>query len=697
MKFSLRWLQQIVDLNNIKFSTLVDKLSVSGFEVEDISRNSSNDDMIFDVTTTANRQDILCTVGLAREISSIFNRDLKYKLYKDSIAISTHCLNILNSVSLLDLSIVNVNYFYNNRSPLWLQYYLSSYNIKSLNLLTDIPQYIYLKWGQSIEIFDKNKISSVPIQYSLFNLQKKSHIIYDSPNIELEVLRYDDVILFPIGFSLNENIKCDAATNSIVIMGYVCDKQYITDIKKKLKLSTYLSQRCCNQGSRSDFLNAFYESVYLLGSFGFATLGKFYGYHKLYNISRILFIDKVKIQNILGSVKIGSYNYLTVKEIFTLLERLNFLPIYDSLKSSFKIHIPVYRQDDIVRPIDVIEEVARIYGFDNFISKLPLNPIDNKNIFLNNIFANKVYRIRYLLRCLGLHEAQNYSFYDYYPFNHDTQIKIYNPLAQDQSFLRSSLAVHLTLNQQDNLRQGNKDIEVFEIGKVFRLYSSSLEYDNTLNSFEFLHLSGLIANSIFLRPSWSDKEQSLSWFHAKGMVEEFLDRLEVPVVWKKISDLDQSNLFFNLMHLLNMNWTAIICNRFHEEIGIFGKLCNKSDFNSTYVFEFDLVKLIASIESLNHINSIINPYSSYPSLTRDISLTVKNSCTISFIKARILSYENNLIESIEVFNYYKDKSINAFYNVGLRIVYRAHNRTLNYSDINRIDQEIDDLLNEYKL
>nr|YP_009244580.1 phenylalanyl-tRNA synthetase beta chain [Agarophyton chilense]AMK96822.1 phenylalanyl-tRNA synthetase beta chain [Agarophyton chilense]ASP44762.1 phenylalanyl-tRNA synthetase beta chain [Agarophyton chilense]UAD84452.1 phenylalanine-tRNA ligase beta subunit [Agarophyton chilense] len=697
MKFSLRWLQQIVDLNNIKFSTLVSKLSLSGFEIENIVSNSSTDDIIFDVTTTANRQDILSIVGLAREISSIVNRDLKFKLYKDSIATTTNHLNISSSISLLDLSIVHVKYFYNNKSPLWLQHYLSSYNIKPLNLLTDIPEYIYLKWGQSIEIFDKNKITSTPIQYSLFSLQKKSNILFNSPNIDLEVIRYDDVVLSSIGFSINDNIKCDIVTNSIILFGYVCNKQYLNNVQKKLNLITNLSQQCLNQGLRSDFLNAFYESVYLLGSFGCATLGKFYGYHKLYNTSQIIFVKKVQIQDVLGSVRRRAYLHLTVKEIFTLLERLNFLPIYDPLKKSFKIHIPIYRQDDIVRPIDVIEEIARMYGFNNFISKLPLNSIDNKNIFLNNIFVNKVYKIRYLLRCLGLHEAQNYSFYDYSAFYDGKQIKVYNPLVQDQSVLRSSLIVQLMLNQKDNLRQGNKDIEVFEIGKVFRLPSSSLKYDNNLNSFEFLHLSGLIANSIFLRSSWSDKEESLSWFHAKGIVEEFLDRLEVPVVWKKISNLDQSNLFVNLINLLNINWAAIIYNRANQEIGLFGKLSNNNDSNSTYVFEFDLMKLISSIESSNHVSAIIHPYSSYPSLTRDISLTVKNSCTISFIKAQILNYNNSLIESIEVFNHYRNKSINTFYNVGLRIVYRAHNRTLNYSDINRIDQEIVNLLNEYKL
>nr|YP_009732514.1 phenylalanyl-tRNA synthetase beta chain [Gracilaria textorii]QHS70853.1 phenylalanyl-tRNA synthetase beta chain [Gracilaria textorii] len=692
MKFSLKWLKQIVDLNGIKFSSLVDKLNVSGFEIENILHDPSANDTIFDLTTTANRQDVLSVVGLAREISCLFNRPLMYKLYRDSINTNINGFNLSDkNISLLDLSLIQIYRLNNTLSPSWLQYYLISQNIKPLNLLIDISEYIYLKWGQSIHIFDKKKIHSLELNYSLFSLQKTNSDLFSKQNIELEVLKYDDLILSAIGFYTNPRIQCDLLTNSILIVGQVCSKQYIKSMQKLLNFSTDLSTKSLNQGLRSDFINALYETFQLIGSFGYGTLGKFYGYHRLYYIPKIIILEISKIHNILGFARSNFCGYLTVQEIINLLESLNFITIYDELKNILKIQVPINREDDIKRPIDVIEEIGRIYGFNKFIGRLP---VMYNNLFVRNTLLNQISQIRCLLRYLGLHEVQNYSFCDTLISNGVTGVKVFNPLGQDQSFLRSSLIDQLVINQQNNLKQSNKNIEIFEIGKIFKLNKLSRRSNYIVSAFESLRLSGLITNTSFLRKSWSNKPESLSWFHAKGIIEEFLDRLQAIIVWKNINDLNESCVFFNLTKFLKINRTAIIYNINNEEIGIFGQLRNCYGI-SAYTFEFDLIKLIASIKSLNHINSMVYPYSYYPSLTRDISLTLDKLNSINLVKQQICSFNNSLIESVEVFNHYKNKSNNC-YNVGLRIIYRACDRTLSYDDINRIDKEIAYLLSKYR-
>nr|YP_010198869.1 phenylalanine-tRNA ligase beta subunit [Gracilaria tikvahiae]UAD88102.1 phenylalanine-tRNA ligase beta subunit [Gracilaria tikvahiae] len=693
MKFSLRWLQQIVDLNGIKFSSLVDKLNVSGFEIENIIHDPFANDIVFDLTITANRQDVLSIVGLAREISCLFNRPLMYKLYTNSITTHINGFHLSDkNISLLDLSLIQMCHLNNTLSPSWLQYYLISQNIKPLNLLIDISEYIYLKWGQSIHIFDKKKIHSLQLNHSLFSLQKTNRHLLSTQNVELEVLKYDDFILSTIGFYINPHIQCDLLTNSIIIFGQVCNKQYIKSMQKLLNLSTDLSKKCLNQGLRSDFVNALYETFQLIRTFGYGTLGKFYGYHKLHYIPKIIDLKISNIHNILGFARNNFCGYLTVQEIIYLLDSLNFITIYDESKNILKIQVPINRQEDIKRPIDVIEEIGRIYGFNKFISRLPF--MYNNKLSIHSTLTNKISQIRCLLRHLGLHEVQNYSFYDNLISNSTTEVKVFNPLGQDQSFLRSNLIDHLVINQQHNLKQGNKNIEIFEIGKIFKLNKSSERSDYVFSSFEFLRLSGLITNTAFLRRSWSHKPESLSWFHAKGIMEEFLDKLQAVIVWKKINDLNESDLFFNFKKMLKINRTAILYNMSNQEIGIFGQLRNCYGI-STYTFEFDLIKLIASIKSLNHINSVVYPYSYYPSLTRDISLTLDKLYSIDSVKQQISSFNNSLIESVEVFNHYKNKSTNC-YNVGLRIIYRAYDRTLSYDDINRIDKEIGYLLSKYR-
>nr|YP_010198283.1 phenylalanine-tRNA ligase beta subunit [Gracilaria ornata]UAD86699.1 phenylalanine-tRNA ligase beta subunit [Gracilaria ornata] len=691
MKFSLRWLKQIVDLNGITFSSLADKLNVSGFEIENIIHDLSANDTVFDLTTTANRQDVLSVVGLAREISCLFNRPLMYKLYRDSLNINIKGFNLSDkNISLLDLSLIQIYRLNNTLSPSWLQYYLISQNIKPLNLLIDISEYIYLKWGQSIHIFDKQKIHCSELNYSLFSLQKTNSNLFSKQNIELEVLKYDDLILSTIGFYTNPRIQCDLFTNSILIFGQVCSKQYIKNMQKLVNLSTDLSKKCLNQGLRSDFINALYETVQLIGSFAYGTLGKFYGYYKLHYMPKIIILEISKIHNILGFTRSNFCGYLTIQEIIHLLESLHFIIIYDESKNILKIQVPINRQDDIKRPIDVIEEIGRIYGFNNFMSRLPFM---YNNLSVHNTLINQISQIRCLLRYLGLHEVQNYSFCDTLISNTTTGVKVFNPLGQDQSFLRTSLIDQLVINQQNNLKQGNKNIEIFEIGKIFKLNKSRIRSNHIVSFFEFLRLSGLIANTAFVQRSWSHKPEALSWFHAKGIMEDFLDRLQAVIVWKNIKDLNESYFFFKLAKLLKINRTAIIYSMNNQEIGIFGQLRNCYGI-SAYIFEFDLIKLIASIKSFNHINSMVYPYSYYPSLTRDISLTLDKIHSIDLIKQQISSFNNSLIESVEVFNHYKNDSTNC-YNVGLRIIYRAYDRTLSYDDINRIDKEIACLLSKY--
>nr|YP_010199068.1 phenylalanine-tRNA ligase beta subunit [Hydropuntia urvillei]UAD88517.1 phenylalanine-tRNA ligase beta subunit [Hydropuntia urvillei] len=692
MKFSLKWLQQVIDLNDIKFSTISNKLTLSGFEIENVIYNTYTNDIVFDLTTTTNRQDVLSVIGIAREISCLFDKPLKSQVY-DSVFVSDfESLNLLDSISLSDVYLMSIDYVKNNSSPSWLQEYLSSQNIEPVNLLIDIPKYIYLKWGQFIQIFDKNKISASAIDYTLFNVQKRFDKLYHIDVMELESLRYNNLLLSTIGLFINSSIDCDIFTSSVIIVGQVYKTDYIKNLQKILPSNTSLLKKSFNFGLKIDCINAFHEAIQLIRSFSFGISGKMYVYYKYSNIPKIIVLKKINIQNILGSVRKGLYHYLTVKEIIHLLEKLNFITFYDNLKRCFLVKIPPNRINDITRPIDIIEEISRIYGFNNFISKLPI--ISSDYLFTKNTFRNRVCQIRYLLRCLGLNEVQNYSFcYD----KVKKGIPIFNPLVQDQSFLRSSLIGNLVLNEQNNIKQGNKNIEIFEIGKVFNSNRSDKKfYNNSILPLEQLCLAGLIRNCNFFRESWSTKPSSLSWFHAKGIIEEFLDKLQVKVIWKRADILKKNSLFIHLTNLFNMNHTAIIYNDYKEEIGIFGELRN-IDYIPTYVFEFHLIKLINSMKSLNHIGYKIKPYSSYPSLIRDLCLTLNDSHSVYSIQQEIASLDNDLVESTEVFNYYKNNFKHNYYNVGLRITYRAHDRTLNHNDVSFIDKQINIILNKYKV
>nr|YP_009511541.1 phenylalanine-tRNA ligase beta subunit [Gracilariopsis mclachlanii]AXI97418.1 phenylalanine-tRNA ligase beta subunit [Gracilariopsis mclachlanii] len=699
MKFSFKWLKQIVDLKYVELSEVIEKLTLAGCEVENVIHDQNSNDIIFDISTTANRQDLLSVVGLAREISSLMNRPLlnqvySDKLYKSNYLNSYSSLNLSNSMALLDFSLTHINCVRNTCSPLWLQYYLHSRNIKTLNLLHDISKYIYIKWGHHIEIFDQQKLNLLPIQYALFNVEKKKNILSQSNSIELEILKYNSQILYTLGYDISSNFQCDSITESIIVCGQVFSSKYLQNIQNNLSFKTDIFEKYQKQIIREDFIYAYEEAVRLIVSFAGGTVGKSYCYYKGYEKPQLIIVEKNKIQSILGYKKNHRDTYLSVKEILSVLNQLNFVTVYDEIKKIFKVRVTSSRRFDLVRPIDIIEEIGRVYGFNKFVSKLP--KILNHQVVFKNSFTYKVNHVRQVLRNLGLHEIQNSSLTNFTIFSNHAQIAIYNPLIKDQSYLRSNLLTQLFLTYQYNIRQSNKNVEIFEIGKVFSKKTQQITTERLLGTFEHLHLAGLMSNSDYSRKSWLDKPNSLSWFQAKGTLEEFLEKVQAQVVWKGLNKSTYSFLFNSISNLSDIKQVAIISNiDSKEEIGIFAQLKKNYDY-PIYIFEFNLVNLINSINTSNHMNCLIKPYSSYPSLTRDISLTLHKYHSIYMIKQKILDLNNSLIESVEVINQYRNHHIKYSCNVSFRIVYRSYNRTLNMDDIDLIDQEINDLLDQYK-
>nr|YP_009237841.1 phenylalanine tRNA synthetase beta subunit [Gracilariopsis lemaneiformis]YP_009294756.1 phenylalanyl-tRNA synthetase beta chain [Gracilariopsis chorda]AJO68397.1 phenylalanyl-tRNA synthetase beta chain [Gracilariopsis lemaneiformis]AML79928.1 phenylalanine tRNA synthetase beta subunit [Gracilariopsis lemaneiformis]AOM67016.1 phenylalanyl-tRNA synthetase beta chain [Gracilariopsis chorda] len=699
MKFSFKWLKQIVDLKHIELSEVIEKLTLGGCEVENIIYNQDKNDIIFDLSTTANRQDLLSVVGLAREISCLMNRPLLNKVYSDRIY-NSNCLNnygslnLSNSIALLDFSLTHIKRIRNTFSPLWLQYYLHSQNIKPLNLLHDIPKYIYMKWGHYIEIFDQQKINLLPIQYSLFNIEKEKNLSLQSNSIELEVLKYNSQRLYTLGYDINSNFQCDIITDSVIVCGQIFRSKYFKNIQNSLSIKTDIFEKYNKQVIREDFIRAYEESIRLIISFAGGTIGKSYYYHTVYEKPKVIILEKHKIQNILGYKKNNDDTYLSVKEILGILNQLNFITVYDERKKLFKVQVTSSRQIDLLRPIDIIEEIGRVYGFNRFISQLP--KVLNYESLFKNSFTYKVHHVRRVLRNLGLHEIQNISLNNFTISNDQLQISIYNPLIKDQSYLRINLLTQLIITYEYNLRQSNKNVEIFEIGKVFSKDIQTTTKKKLFGIFEHLHLAGLMSNLDYSRKSWLDKPNSLGWFQAKGTLEEFLEKLQARVLWTEINKATYSFLFSSISNSLDIKRAAVIYSTDNKkEIGIFAQL--KKNYNyPIYIFEFNLVNLINSMDTSNHINYFIKPYSNYPSLTRDISLTLYKYNSIYMIKQKILDFNNCLIESIEVLNQYRNHHMKHYYNISLRIVYRSYNRTLNIDDISRIDQEINDLLDQYK-
>lgn len=651
MKFSWKLLNYLIDLKNINFNEFIQKLTLAGFEIEKIEEKNALKDKIIHLNVTANRHDIYCISNLATEISSILNIPLIIKDQKISIDKYNYISNLSNNIIYIKSNIIyKITY---DTSPKWLINTLISYDIKPKNLLNDIQEYIKIKWGQKITYL--NYSNQISIQSILIKAIDNKTELFNNYN-KLQNISNSIIIGFPIyNHNSEENI------------------QNYTD----------------------HYISAYNETIRLITTFGKATIGKSYDFFNKKSINLIYFnkkieIPKNKIQTILGPIKNQNFKFLSKKQINNTLKQLKLKPVYNSRNKTFNITIPNSRVSDLYRTIDIIEEIGRNYGFKHFLNKLP-KKINKGKLSQKTVH---IYKISDILRNMGLNEVINSSFNKKVQNNKPSiNIKIYNPITEEQKILRGNILENLIENYKYNIKQKNSRIEIFEIGKIFYKISEKKYIEET-------HLGGLIYNENFIRKTWSDKPENLNWFYAKGILELFLEKLQTTIKWQKFNTNITEYIQTDLYELFNPIKQITIYDSINKEyIGIFGELNNKytkdlkNHNNKIYIFEINIEQISKIIKLNQHLNYSMKPYSLYPKVIRDINIIITSNQNLNDIKNNLLEKNKNLIEAINITNEYYNK-IKKSRSICLRITYRSNNRTLNIKDINIIDQSIEKSLNE---
>nr|QOS04524.1 phenylalanine tRNA synthetase [Sarcopeltis skottsbergii] len=707
MKVSWRWLNELIDITDISLDIIIKKLILAGFEIESIQNKPEIQDRVIDISITTNRGDTSSLIGLAREINILFNLKnlystsnyyINYKNRSEEITIENDYISKMNTNAILNCqlnTIINLN---KCLSPIWLINYLKAYDIKSQNIIQDIQEYIKIKWDQDIEIFDLDKINSINSNAPLINIELLKHkdmwmntinTNYIMNDKSIELLKYKNKTLSIIGIQSNPEFKCSNNTSSVIVIGTACKKRYMEEIIKNIDHKTEKTQRHLKYTSVNDLVQAYNETIQLILHLTKGKTKKLctinnYQFNK---IEKTIYVKIKHIVNILGPIQ-NSYEKIYQNKIFEVLKQLNFKP--KPLNDYFQVTIPQYRHDDIQVSTDVIEEIGRVYGFDKFVDILPV--YDNKGKISKSI--KYIYKIRYILSGLGLHELINYSLSSQEKTNH-SKIQLYNSLLDDQSQLKDNLIQDLILAKKYNIQKKNLYIEFFEIGKVFNKEmldqsKKSYKYIETLN------LAGILGNDNFYKESWQEKSKNMGWFQAKGLLEDFLEQINTKVNWvKPNSNLMINNYWHSICHPYRL---SILCNQDTQEpLGIFGELstkCNKN-INSkhrTYIFELNLYKLIKAKKNTKYLSYRYKPYSNYPIVTRDISIRVNKNNTARAIQANILNLQNPLIKSVEILSEYKSNNSNFYRNIGLRIKYQSNLETLNNIEINNINSKINQLM-----
>jgi phenylalanyl-tRNA synthetase beta chain len=377
------------------------------------------------------------------------------------------------------------------------------------------------------------------------------------------------------------------------------------------------------------------------------------------------------ITEILGPVEKhtkGNFNYIEPETVTSYLDRLNFEFIYNNSDSTWEVQIPYSRSDDITREIDIIEEIGRLHGFNNFLTTLPkIKKIGNED---PSYETRK--KITSSLLNLGFNELIHYSLVNETTFL-DNEVKLINPLVSDCSSLRSSLLPSLIKTAQENLNQGNLFIEGFEYGHVFS--------GNLGTGFqEQEHVAGIFGG-IKTKLTWSESTKALTWFEAKGKMEQIFKQLNLLIDWEACSSL----MFKEILHPYRSAGLYLPDNSF---LGTFGQihpiLANRLNISAElYLFEFD-VELIKQQIQVNKL-PLYQKYSSYPKIIKDLSFIIKQDISFNKLQEALYCNGTQFLSEINLLDEYRGSSIpKSHTSLCLQLIFQSDKKTLENKQIDHI-------------
>jgi phenylalanyl-tRNA synthetase beta chain len=387
----------------------------------------------------------------------------------------------------------------------------------------------------------------------------------------------------------------------------------------------------------------------------------------------IIYLQYKTIIQILGPTinhKTNKFDKLSPLDISNYLTRLNFLFNFDQSNLIWRVTISLNRYDDIKREIDLIEEIARLHGFNNFATILPDLCRIGKEDFS--------YQIRKKITSHFLNEGFNEVItYSLLNSINKGEISIINSLSKDYSLLRSTLLPNLIQLCQENSNQANSSLEAFEYGHVFF-------YSNPFLSIESEQIGGVFG-AVKTKTEWSNNPTILSWFEAKGKLEQLFQKLNLSVYWKA----GLPKLYKEILHPYR---TSKLCLSPGLGLGIFGQidpiLANKYNISpSLYLFEFNLEIIKNDYKYKKLLN--YNIYSLYPKVFKDLSFLISKKITFTKIKHLIFSLAPKLLISIELLDEYKGISIpKTMKSLCIQFTFQSDEKTLLTKEVEEIIKNI---------
>ncbi|MFH1846572.1 MAG: phenylalanine--tRNA ligase subunit beta [Candidatus Omnitrophota bacterium] len=674
MKLSYEWIKEYVKMN-LQPEELAKALTMSGSEVSEIE--DVNDDKVMELEITSNRPDCLNMIGLAREVSAVLDKSLvlpavdvfednfseKEKPLKCVIKNKKLCPRYTARI-IADAEIKNISENIGRR--------LTSLGMRLVNNAVDITNFCLMEMGQPLHAFDLDRISGGKI---IVREAVKGERIVTIDDVERSLEPGMLVIADakgPIaiaGVMGGKDTEVTEKTRNILLESAYFDPLSIRRTARLLGLSSDSSYRFERGVDKANIKKASDRAAILIKKETGGRIVQFYNEGTLIPEKIAIVLDIEKTGKLLG-------RKIAKEEIFRILSKLGMV-VSRKDEKTLNVEVPSFRED-VRSQVDLIEEVARIYGYHN----IPATVANFVPQITRKEKKRKVIEgIRTILAGQGLNEIMNYSLIDEtaakrFSFINEGSVSLRNPLSEEQKILTPQLLSGMLHTVSWNLNRKNNDLGFFEIGKLYLRGTTKDSFD------EIPALCvGLTGRT---RKSWQEKPHDADFYDLKGMVEEMMSCLKIDAKFEKTKIKGMINsaaiLINNNEKNKNIGFIAEIGASFLKEYDI---------SQAVYICHIRLDEITEKSELNRHYISI----SRFPSSSRDMSILCDKTLDSENILEIIREKGDHIIQDIDLVDVYEGEQIpEGKKSLTYSISYGLDTRTLTEAEIQAVHSNIQENL-----
>lgn len=666
-------------------------------------------DPVFDISLTPNRSDCLSIIGIAREVAAIQKKKIRYpSIHRDGTSQARGDFDLEkegektrikiseNEPVIFDISSVKIESpelcpRYTAKileditirpSPFWLQDRLMSVGLRPISNIVDVTNFVMMEMGQPLHAFDLDQLAE---QRIVVRTAEEGEVFVTLDEKERKLS--GDMLLICDGEKAvglagvmgGMNSEISDATTRVLLESACFNPASIRKTSKKLGLPTDASHRFERGVDPHGTVKALERAANLMAEVGGGRLVEgVIDEHPLPQVTEKIPVSVEKTNRLLGS-------NLTANEIAEILERIEFT-VEPEDEDRLMVVPPSYRVD-VFRAVDVMEEVARLWGYKNIRTTYPAISASEQKPPKQRRVRD---RVRNTMTGLGYTESVNYSFSDRASCDKlllDSEderrrmLGILNPLIEDHAVMRTSMLPGLLLNMRLNIAQQVKNLKMFEVGKVF----ISKGQDELPDEIEML--AGILTGNRYV-PYWHAKEKEIQcdFYDAKGAVESLFDALnidnavftaetETPCTYTKVGR--------TAYIYVDSTWVGVV--------GEFdAKVLSSYDIKSrAFMFEINMDRLKNLIPDVVMYRSIPK----YPAISRDMTLIVRKDIESIRLLEAVKDMNEALIEDIYFFDVYDGEPVGPINkSISFRITYRSAVETLEDEYVDKIHKNIADAL-----